>query len=381
MTLVSERSQAIARTARDENLSRAGQSTLSLADAEDQSFAETLDRLVHGFSEQVAIVDEHWVIVAVNDAWRSMVRVAGYPELEPGTNYENFLATFAAKDHEPAITVLKGMRDVAAGRTDSFQHTYAGVNEWEGRTIELRIQRVQIDGRALAIISRHDVTAAAELRSLQERFSSAVLESQAEERRRFGRELHDSTAQLLTAAKLMVGTLLQKPPTPDSASLLEELKELISEAQREVRSVSYLAHPPALENANLLDALRALVRGFGERTGLKASFQKKGKPFRLPRTVESALYRIAQESLANVHRHAKATRVQVIISFSKMMVHLVVIDDGIGISLQTLAGAGRAGVGFMGMRSRLAEIAGRLSVRRLDPGTAVCASIPLRKVN
>jgi signal transduction histidine kinase len=361
--------------------SRSERWPVSAAGEEDRLTAQELEKLVQGFSEQVAIVDEDWTILAVNEAWRQMVRVAGYPQLVPGTDYRDFLATFASQGHDTAAAVLKGVQEIDAGLTDTFRLTYAGVDEWEGRTIELRLNRIHIDGRALATLSRQDLTAAAQLRALQEQFSGAVLASQAEERRRFGRELHDSTAQLLTAAKLVLGNLRRKMPESDSLALLKELEGLVSEAQKEVRSVSYLAHPPALEKMKLVAALRTLVRGFGDRTGLKASFQQRGRAVRLPPATESALYRIAQESLANVHRHAKATHVQLLVIFRKSIVHLVVNDDGIGISQQTAQGAGRAGVGLSGMRSRLAEIGGRLSVRRLDPGTAFCASIPIRKVN
>jgi two-component system, NarL family, sensor kinase len=342
---------------------------------DDDFFAQTVNDLVRGFSEQVAIVDEDWKIVAVNDPWRQMVRVAGYPQLRPGIDYRDFLTTFAMKDHPPAIAVLKGINEIAAGRTDKFQTTYAGVDEWAGRTIELRINRVHIYGRALATVARQDLTAAAELRSLREQFTSAVLESQAEERRRFGRELHDSTAQLLTALKLVVGTLLQKAPPQDSVPLLEEMQELVNEAQREVRAVSYLAHPPALENVSLVEALTQLAGGFANRTGVSASFHQEGKAVRLSPAAEGALYRIAQESLANVYRHAKATNAQVALIFRKSVVHLAISDDGIGISRQTLAGAGRAGVGLSGMRSRLAQVGGRVSIRRLDRGTVVLASM------
>ncbi|HYX47404.1 MAG TPA: sensor histidine kinase, partial [Sphingomicrobium sp.] len=306
--------------------------------------------------------------------------IAGYPELAPGANYRDFLATFAMKhDHPTAIAVLKGVHEIDAGQCETFQLTYDGVNEWEGRSIEFRINRVRIDGRAVATIARHDVTAAADLRRLQEQFTAAVLESQAEERRRFGRELHDSTAQLLTAARLVVGSLLQKSPASDSLAMLEELKQLVGEAQQEVRSVSYLAHPPALEKMSFVEALRFLVEGFADRTGLNISFQKRGKAVPLQPTAESALYRIAQESLANVHRHAKATHAEVLLIFRKSIAHLVIADDGIGISRQTLAGSGRAGVGLMGMRSRIAEVGGRLRIRSLDPGTAVWASMPFER--
>lgn len=347
--------------------------------AGNSALAQTLADLVRGFSEQVAVVDEDWTIVAVNDAWKRMTYVAGYPELGPGTNYRDFLQTFSRRGHENAIAVMKGVNAIEADEDNSFHLTYAGVGPWEGRMLQLRINRLHIAGRALATITRHDITDSVDLRRLREQFSSSVMESQAEERRRFGRELHDSTAQLLTSAGLLLYTLKQKAPGGDCIGVVEELQELVSEAQKEIRSVSYLAHPPALEKMHVADALKALAEGFARRTGLHISFQQSGNAVRLSRVGEIALYRIAQECLANVYRHAKAEHVRVCMFFKKSVAHLVITDDGIGISPQTLAERGRAGVGLSGMRSRLEELGGRLSVRGLVRGTSVCASVPIRQ--
>jgi signal transduction histidine kinase len=324
-------------------------------------------------------VDEDWTIVAVNDAWKQMIYVAGYPELRPGTNYRDFLQTFSRRGHENAIAVMKGVNAIDAGENDSFHLSYAGVGPWDGRMLQLRINRLHIMGRALATITRQDITDSADLRRLREQFSSSVMESQANERRRFGRELHDSTAQLLTAAGLLLFTLKQKAPGAECLGVVEELQELVSEAQQEIRSVSYLAHPPALEKMGVADALKALAEGFARRTGLEVSFQQSGMAVRISSVGERALYRIAQECLANVHRHARATRVRVCMSFRTSVAHLVIADDGIGISRQTIAEGKKEGVGLSGMRSRLEEIGGRLSVRRLVRGTAICASVPIRR--
>lgn len=370
-------------------LSRTG--TLSYADtsepvlelpqiaASNAALAQTLAELVRGFSEQLAVVDEDWTIVAVNDAWKQMINVAGYPELRPGTNYRDFLQTFSRRGHENAIAVMRGVNAIEAGENNSFLLTYAGVGPWEGRMLQLRINRLHIMGRALATITRQDITDSADLRRLREEFSSSVMESQANERRRFGRELHDSTAQLLTAAGLLLFTLKQKVPDSDCLGMVQELQELVSEAQQEIRSVSYLAHPPALEKMGVADAVKALAKGFARRAGIHVSFQQSGKAVSLSRVAESALYRIAQEGLANVHRHAKAKRVRVCMFFRKSMAHLVIADDGIGISPQTIAKDGHEGVGLSGMRSRLEEIGGRLSVSKLVRGTAICASVPIRQ--
>lgn len=346
--------------------------------ADSATFAQTINELVRGFSEQVAVVDEDWTIIAVNDAWKQMIQVAGYSELRPGTNYRHFLKTFAQRGHENAIAVMKGVNAISADETESFELTYAGVDQWEGRMLQLRINRLHVEGRTVATITRQDITDTANLRRLREKFSSSVLECQAEERRRFGRELHDSTAQLLTSARLLLFALKQKSHGAESLGVVEELQKLVSEAQQEIRSVSYLAHPPSLEKMSFADAVQTLAQGFARRTGLHLSFQQRGQAVRLSRVSESALYRVAQEALANVHRHAKAEHVRIGIHFKKSTAHLIIADDGVGISPQTLAGRGSAGVGLLGMRSRLEEIGGRLSVRRLAAGTAICASVPIR---
>ena len=142
------------------------------------ALAQTLAELVRGFSEQVAVVDEDWTIVAVNDAWKQMIYVAGYPELRPGTNYRDFLQTFSRRGHENAIAVMKGVNAIDAGENDSFHLSYAGVGPWDGRMLQLRINRLHIMGRALATITRQDITDSADLRRLREQFSSSVMESQ-----------------------------------------------------------------------------------------------------------------------------------------------------------------------------------------------------------
>jgi signal transduction histidine kinase len=126
---------------------------------------------------------------------------------------------------------------------------------------------------------------------------------------------------------------------------------------------------------DLTDALRALVEGFGRRTELNATFEVEGGPFALSEAAVHALYRVAQEALSNVYRHARAKSATVRLCSRGSHAHLIITDDGVGLSDETLAGRGTAGVGLSGMRSRLTEIGGRLTVNRLSPGTAVIASV------
>src|SRR4029079_2746724 len=173
----------------------------------DKRFMQTLDELVEGFSEQLAIVDEDWTIIAVNDSWRQTVSAGGYSELSPGTKHRRFLRTFTGKGGENAAAVLAGIDAIERNETNSYDLTYAGIDRWEGRTLQIRINRLHIDGRTLATITRQDLTDAAELLRLRKEFTSSVMQSQVEERRRLARELHDSTAQLLTSVGLLLAAL------------------------------------------------------------------------------------------------------------------------------------------------------------------------------
>lgn len=336
---------------------------------------KTLDDFVAGFGEQVAIVDDKWTILSVNDAWKRMIKVGGYPELVPGTGYKDFLKTFAKRGHENAKKVLSGIRSIDDGETDSFGFTYDGVDEWQGRKLHLRIHRLCIQGQVVATITREDLTDTCELGRLRQDCTAAILKSEAEARRRLTRELHDSTAQLLTSIGLLVATLKQKTKAHSCIGIMEEIQDLVVQATTEVRSISYLAHTPDVIEVGLVQSLEALAGGFGRRAQLEVSFRVTGKRYRLAPTAKTALYRIAQEALSNVHRHARARKVQMSLIFGKSFIHLVVADDGRGISDETLAGTGTAGVGVHGMRARLAEMGGRLSFRRLHPGTAVVASV------
>jgi signal transduction histidine kinase len=203
-----------------------------------------------------------------------------------------------------------------------------------------------------------------------------LIEGQTIERQRMGRELHDSAAQLLTSIGLVLGRVRQRSAEPETLAMVEEMQELLAEAHREIRSISYLAHPPSLKKLGLAHAVRSLVEGFGRRTGLEVSFDVQGDSGRMSEAAETAVYRLAQEALSNVHRHAHATRVRLLLCFRRSATHFIVADDGIGISRDMLSAAGCEGVGLASMRSRLSEVGGRLTILTLSPGTAIIGSVP-----
>jgi len=338
--------------------------------------AEPLQQLIDDLPEQIALVDENCVIFAANRAWKQAVEGHGYLEALPGRNYRDFCANKAAQGYEPAIEALAALDDIWSGKRSYWQLIYNGRTDWSGRDYQISFHRIWFGGRSFISITRFDLTEILELRRARENLSASLIEGQAIERQRMGRELHDSAAQSLTAIGLVLGRLRQRSPNAETLEMVDEMSELLTEVHREIRSISYLAHPPSVEKLGLAGALKLLVEGFGRRTGLEASFDIRGNAERMSEAAESAVYRLAQEASSNVHRHARATRVHLILCFRRAATHFIVADDGIGISPETLAGAACEGVGLASMRSRLAEVGGRLSIRSLSPGTAIIATVP-----
>jgi signal transduction histidine kinase len=273
--------------------------------------------------------------------------------------------------------VLAGIRAIDRGQTDSFEFTYAGVDEWAGRKLNFRIHRTHFQGRVIATLARQDVTDSFEVDRLRRELAAAVVDSESKARERLTRELHDSTGQLLTSIGLLLATAEQKSTLPECTPIFEEMRSLLAEATREVRSMSYLSQKPDLAEIEIVESLDSLAKGFSSRSKLKISFDVLGRRTELIPATKIVVYRIAQESLSNIHRHARARRAQLSLVFKRSAVHLVIADDGVGISNDTLAGKGKSGVGLVGMRSRLADIGGRLSIRRLRKGTAIVATIPV----
>ncbi len=215
------------------------------------------------------------------------------------------------------------------------------------------------------------------LRSL----SAGIMDLQDAERRRVARELHDSVGQYLVGLKINLEQLQNDAASLASghARLLAETVDMTDRCISEVRTISHLLHPPLLDEVGFESAATWYADGFAKRCGLKVSLQLAKIIDRLPKDVELALFRILQEALTNVHRHADAKSIEVILTCSAGRVILAVHDDGRGISRDVLARfrSGLAsGVGLAGIRERLAELQGTLEVEALPRGTLIRASIP-----
>jgi signal transduction histidine kinase len=211
--------------------------------------------------------------------------------------------------------------------------------------------------------------------------SARILELQDSERRRIARELHDSVGQYLAGLKINLNQL-ETGSRIDAPKLLRETVELTDFAIQEVRTISHLLHPPLLEELGFLPAARWYVDEYGKRSQVKVSLRIEEPIARLPRGVELALFRVLQESLTNVYRHAAAQSVDVRILCDDGHVTLTVADDGKGIPLDVLArfkGGAAPGIGLGGMRERLAEFGGEIKVESSSGGSVVQAVIPTNR--
>jgi signal transduction histidine kinase len=210
--------------------------------------------------------------------------------------------------------------------------------------------------------------------------SARILELQDVERRRIARELHDSVGQYLTGLKLNLGRLGSRyPDSADSQTLLSETVTLTDHAITEVRTISHLLHPPLLDELGFYSATRWYAEGFAKRSGIQIESKLDDVVDRLPKEMELALFRVLQEALTNVHKHAKARTVYIEVTCKDELVTLIVKDDGAGIpraALERFRGGHAGGIGLAGMRERLAELNGDLEVESGASGTTIRATVP-----
>ena len=195
------------------------------------------------------------------------------------------------------------------------------------------------------------------------------------------RDLHDSTGQTLTALKISVALLRRK--LDNDERIREELSEitlLADQALQEIRTTSYLLHPPLLDEAGFSSAAQWYVEGFAKRSGLKVRADFMPEVARLPDAIETALFRVLQESLTNAHRHSGTSEVDVRFWRGAQAVILEVRDYGCGIAkefLSPLSSVRGSGVGLAGMRERLNDLKGDLEIASANPGTSLRAIVPL----
>jgi PAS domain S-box-containing protein len=214
------------------------------------------------------------------------------------------------------------------------------------------------------------------------RLSGQLLRSQDEERRRIAQDLHDSTGQDLVALATMLGQLRALIPSVErkSRKLLSECRALADKCIRDVRTLSYVLHPPVLDDAGLSDAIRDYVKGFTRRSGIQVELELSPRVERMPRDVELALFRVVQETLTNIQRHSRSQQAKIRIDRNSSLM-LEISDSGQGAAgnamRSTVKPPFEPGVGIPSMQERVKFIGGRLEIDTSSGGTTVRVSIPL----
>ena len=219
------------------------------------------------------------------------------------------------------------------------------------------------------------------------KLSAQLMRVQDDERRRMARELHDGLGQLLAAAQINL-TLYADSNGNDGSNFLGEARRLVTESVAGIRTLSYLLHPPLLDEAGFFSAAQWYVDGFSKRSGIKVNLKLPPGFERMPEAVELALFRVLQEGLINVHRHSGSTHVDVHITKTETEgmpeVTLELKDYGKGISPSFLdrfqkTGTG-AGVGLAGIRERVRELGGELVIESNECGTLLKVAVPVSTV-
>jgi PAS domain S-box-containing protein len=216
--------------------------------------------------------------------------------------------------------------------------------------------------------------------SLRE-LTGRLLRAQDEERRHMARELHDHAGQTLAALGMNLSALqrLTADQDPKIVSLAAESRTLSEDLSREIRTLSYLLHPPLLDEVGLESALRWYVDGFSQRSKIKVDLELPPDLGRLPKELELVIFRVVQESLTNIHRHSGSVSARIYLTRSGQAVEFEISDRGKGISAGTQRDmtAVRSGVGVRGMEERVRQFGGTLRIHSSDDGTKVLVMLPV----
>lgn len=266
------------------------------------------------------------------------------------------------------ITELKRVETALRGSREDLE-----------RTVDARTQELAASLASLELEIKLRKATEKALREL----SARTLRLQDEERRRFARDLHDSTGQTLAALKISLGSLQQLMAQLSKApNLVDDLEALAEQALQEIRTTSHLLHPPMLDEVGFSSAAQWYIEGFTKRSGIKTSLELGARPS-LTKDEELVLFRILQESLTNVMRHSGSSAVDIRFASDQNDAILSIRDYGKGIPPDTLASfqetSAGVGVGLGGMRQRVLELGGHLKVDSDEQGTCITARMPLSK--
>lgn len=244
---------------------------------------------------------------------------------------------------------------------------------------ELRAPLTGIDTQADQLASAFNLVLEALDEAARQR-ASQIINAQEQERQRIARELHDETSQVLTSLLISLAVLEESFESPEARERIADTRSLAHSTLRAIRNLSIDLRPSALDDLGLLPALRWYVKEYQKKCSIEVEFHASGLKERLPAEMETALYRIVQESLTNTARHANASRVRISLKGTDNAIKATIIDNGSGFDYEALLknpGEGR-GLGVAGMQERALLLNGTLQIdSEMGKGTKVVVYIPL----
>lgn len=346
---------------------------------DEQLFSCLIEKLDVG----VANVSADGVILYANSHFVEMLQVRARTVIGAP------LVQFISRASWPALNMAleQGMKAPTSGEMKMMSAS-GGL-----RTIQLSLKPIQLGGMTTAMVAATEVTELVEknkaLQATQESLhllSARILQLQDQERRRIARDLHDITGQELAVVVMSLNQLANNLENPglNARQILGDAVELARKIEDEIRTLSYLLHPPLLDEFGLRSALNWYVEGFSKRSGIEVAVETPRDLPRLSVEKETALFRVVQESLTNVLRHSNSSKARIRIRLNGGSIRLSVDDEGRGISREALAKISEgtaSGVGTLGMRERLQQLGGTLKFRPRAKGTQVVATLPIDKAD
>lgn len=330
------------------------------------------EQLFMALPEAAVLVDQSGQIVRVNPCFLALFDLRGEDVI-------------GRRLHDLVVPPM--LRDEAAAPTETAV---------EGTPVERECVRQRRDGSLVpvsvlatpirvhgqevgAYVIYRDISARVSYQDELRRLSAHLLTSQDEERRRIARELHDGVAQTVSAAAMGLERLAVLGSPPDRTALTVEVAGLLEAALSEIRTASYLLHPPFLDESGLSSALAWFVEGFARRSRIRMRLRVP-ELARLGDAIELTIFRVVQEALANVHRHSQSQVASVVVCIRPGRVCLAIVDRGRGIPAPILAAwrAGRPiGVGLSGMRERVRQLGGAIELDSRPGRTVVRVVLPV----
>ncbi|NYT42240.1 hypothetical protein HZY97_15820 [Sphingomonas sp. R-74633] len=337
---------------------------------------------VRAVPAQVAVVDGWWNILTVNSAWSERALRSGRGDrLKVGANLKQYIHDTDDLGAETAAAMLEGMHTIETRAQNQFALNYRGFDD--ETHYQFTIDCFEVGGRRYATVARVNVTELYDLRAQTIKLSSNLMQAQAslvraqeDERRRVAAALHDTAAQHLVGVNLGLARLREISKDPTVLAMAAELSGLLDEFHREIRGVTYVMHPPEIRRNGLHEAVRLLCGGFARRTGLDIALRIYGEDRRRGTAVEAAVFRLLQEALTNIQKHAGAKSVRIRLGSRANAFVIVIHDDGVGLPKDW--GQMLVGIGLPAMKRRIEDLGGclHLESRHSRTGTTVAAMIP-----